>query len=231
MPAISGFDCGGYPGDDAVTKWARKGSPFQFFGFYLPAPCHSPKSFAPFKQKYKLLKSLGWGLAIVYVGRQVTGCGSKSLTSDVGKADGLDAIARSHAEGFPPSSIVYLDVEPFDGSLPANMKDYVQGWTDALLQDDTYEPGIYCHAKNAIDLHTLGEDRFAAAGRPAGAPSFWITRPKASFNPDTSVPADSGISFATLWQGQIDTKAVTHSGATISSIDVNVALTANPSNA
>jgi hypothetical protein len=229
MPAISGFDCGSYPGDNAVTKWARSGSPFQFLGFYLPAPCHG-RAFKPFKTKYPLLKSLGWGMAIVYVGRQLKGCGAQNLTAAIGKADGLDAIAKCHAEGFPPSSIVYLDVEPFDGPLPGKMKDYVQAWLDALLQDDNFETGIYCHAKNAIDLHSLGEARFAAAGRPSGAPSFWITRPKSTFNPDTSVPADCGISFASIWQGQIDTGTVEHAGATISSIDVNVALSANPSN-
>jgi hypothetical protein len=230
MPAISGFDCGDYPGDNAVTKWARSGSPFQFMGFYLPAPCHSNK-FTPFKGKFPLLKSLGWGLAIVYVGRQVKGCGAKSLTAAVGKADGLDAIAKSHDEGFPPSSIIYLDIEPFDGPLADTMRSYAQGWLDALLQDDTFETGIYCHAKNALDLHALGEERFAAAGRPSGAPPFWITRPKGSFDPTTSVPADSGISFASIWQGKIDTGKVTNSGISIASIDVNVALSANPSNA
>jgi hypothetical protein len=231
MPAIGGFDTGSYPGDDAVTSWAGGGSPFQFIGFYLEAPCHTGKSFTPFTGKYALLKSLGWGMAVVYVGRQVTGCGSKSLTVAIGDADGVDAIVKSKAEGFPQSAVIYLDVEPFDGSIPARMQDYVTGWIDALLNDGGFAPGIYCHAKNAIDLHTIGEARFAAAGRPSGAPSFWITRVRPDFDIATSVPADSGISFADAWQGQIDIPNVQHSGVEISSIDMNVALSANPSNA
>ena len=230
MPASCGFDAGDYPGDAAVTAWSGAGSPFQFISFYLQAPCHGAK-FITYAGRYGFLKAQGWGFAIVYVGRQQKGCGSKSLSQANGATDGADAIDKSKAEGFPGNSIVYLDVEPFDGAISPAMKDYAGAWIDAFLRDGTYRPGIYCHAKNALDLHQLGEERYAAAGRPAGAPSFWITRPKAGFDIGSSVPTDCGLTFADVWQGQIGVGGVSHGGVTIDPIDLNVANSPNPSQA
>jgi hypothetical protein len=231
MPNFVGFDSGSYPGDDAVKAWGGGGSPFQFIGFYLDAPCHTRKTYAPFAGKYKLLKSLGWGLAVVYFGRQVTGCGSRSLNLSVGQADGRDAFTKGAAEGFQPGAVLFLDVEPFDGAIPSRMRDYVTGWIGTVLGDGRFAPGIYCHAKNAIGLHDVGVGCFAAAGKPDAAPTFWVTRPRPAFNVATSAPADSGISFAALWQGQLDIPNVVHAGVKVRKIDVNVALSANPSNA
>lgn len=230
MPAFPGFDTGDYPGDDLVTRWAGDGSPYQFIGYYLEAPCHGTK-FTPFTGKFGLLKSLGWGLVIVYVGRQVNGCGSGSLNAATGDADGKDAIAKGTAEGFPPGAVIYLDVEPFDGGVPAGMKDYVSAWLDTLLADGTFAPGIYCHSKNANDLHAIGQERFAAASSPFAAPSFWITHPESAFDVGTSAPADSGVPFADVWQGQIDVSGVEHAGVTLASADLNVANSQNPSKA
>ena len=229
MATIQGFDTGSYPGDTAMAAWAHGGSPFSFVGYYLDAPCHG-KAFTSWSGKLSLLKALGWGLVIVYVGRQVSGCGSSNLTAAVGATDGADAVAKAKKEGFAIGAVIFLDIEPFDGSLPASMSAYASAWLDAVLKDGTFEPGIYCHAKNAIDLHTMGEARFAAAGRPSGAPSFWITRVTSSFDAASSLPSGSGISFADVWQGQIDLKGVTFAGVSID-IDVNVATSANPSKA
>jgi len=228
--SVQGFDCGSYPGDDAVTKWANGGSPFSFLGFYLDAPCHSRNAFKPWAGHYQFLKSLGWGLAIVYVGRQVTGCGSQHLDAANGTADATDAITKAHAEGFPAHAVIFLDIEPFDPPVPSGMTAYLSAWLDTFLADGSFEPGIYCHSKNALDLHEIGETRYAEAGRASGAPSFWITRVKSSFDPATSAPSDCGVSFADVWQGQIDISGVTHAGVALD-IDFNVATTANPSRA
>jgi hypothetical protein len=229
MATFQGFDTGSYPGDTAVAAWAHGGSPFTFVGFYLEAPCHG-KKFTSWSGKLPLLKALGWGVVLVYVGRQVKGCGSSSLTAAIGTTDGADAIAKAKAEGFPSGAVVFLDIEPFDGAVPAGMSAYASAWLDAVLKDATFEPGIYCHAKNAIDLHTIGEARFAAAGKAGGAPRFWITRVTSSFDAASSLPSGSGISFADVWQGQIDLAGVTFANVSID-IDVNVATSANPSKA
>lgn len=228
MATFQGFDCGSYPGDAAVTAWAHGGSPFSFIGFYLDAPCHTTKSFKTWSGKRAFLETLGWGFLLVYVGRQVSGCGSGSLKASIGTSDGKEAVAKAKAEGFRTGTVLFLDIEPFDGAVPAGMQAYASTWLDAVLADGTYEPGFYCHGKNAIDLHAIGEGRFAAAGRPAGAPRFWITRVKPSFDIATSIPSDSGISFADVWQGNIDIKGVSFAGISLD-IDLNVATSANPS--
>ncbi len=35
-----GFDTYSYPGDDAMLAWRDEGVPYEWVGYYLPAPCH-----------------------------------------------------------------------------------------------------------------------------------------------------------------------------------------------
>ena len=76
----AGFDCGSYPGDFTIATWADL-SPYAFVGFYLDAPCHTTKTFKTWSGKYQLLRTLGLGLAIVYVGYQQDGCGKAKLVA------------------------------------------------------------------------------------------------------------------------------------------------------
>lgn len=64
-----GFDTSEYPGDDAMKAW-KDGSPYEWVGYYLPAPCHKDDSWAG---KRDTLASMGWGMAVVYVGQQTWG--------------------------------------------------------------------------------------------------------------------------------------------------------------
>lgn len=65
-----GFDTYAYPGDDAMRAWRDEdGAPYEWVGYYLPsAPCHKGTTWAG---KRETLTSMGWGLAVVYVGQQV----------------------------------------------------------------------------------------------------------------------------------------------------------------
>lgn len=64
-----GFDTSEYPGDDAMETWKRE-SPYEWVGYYLPAPCHKDASWAG---KRETLAGMGWGVAVVYVGQQTWG--------------------------------------------------------------------------------------------------------------------------------------------------------------
>jgi len=65
-----GFDTSKYPGNDAMQAWRDDGS-YEWVGYYLPdAPCHKDSSWAG---KRETLASMGWGLAVVYVGQQTWG--------------------------------------------------------------------------------------------------------------------------------------------------------------
>lgn len=62
-----GFDTNVYPGDEAMQKW-KESSPYQWVGYYLPAPCHKDDSWSGTRER---LERMGWGIAVIYVGQQV----------------------------------------------------------------------------------------------------------------------------------------------------------------
>src|ERR1700728_296714 len=199
--AFAGCDCGDYPGDDKIQAWASDGT-YKWCGYYLPAPCHG-LSFVPWSGKYQFLRGLGLGLAILYVGRQQTGCGSSGLSRAQGQADGNDSIAKCQADGFPKNAVIFVDGEHFDGGISDALKNYFQGWVGALLHDATFKPGTYCADTNANDLINAAQQEYAAHGLPSGNPAFWIVKSDVLFDPQSSVPSGSVVSFANVWQGRI----------------------------
>ncbi len=62
-----GFDTSIYPGDAAMRAWLPPGSPYEWVGYYLQAPCHRDPSWMG---KRQTLTNMGWGLAVLYVGQQ-----------------------------------------------------------------------------------------------------------------------------------------------------------------
>jgi hypothetical protein len=65
-----GFDTGTYPGDAAMRAWRTGGAPYEWTGYYLPAPCHPDDGWSG---KRETLTSMGYGLAVIYVGQQTWG--------------------------------------------------------------------------------------------------------------------------------------------------------------
>jgi hypothetical protein len=63
-----GFDTYAYPGDDAMLAWRHEDVPYEWVGYYLPAPCHKSDSWSG---KRATLADMGWGMAVIYVGQQV----------------------------------------------------------------------------------------------------------------------------------------------------------------
>ncbi|HJP60747.1 MAG TPA: glycoside hydrolase domain-containing protein [Gemmatimonadaceae bacterium] len=62
-----GFDTSIYPGDAAMLAWLKPNSPYEWVGYYLQAPCHRDPSWMG---KRSTLTTMGWGLAVLYVGQQ-----------------------------------------------------------------------------------------------------------------------------------------------------------------
>ncbi|HST08054.1 MAG TPA: glycoside hydrolase domain-containing protein [Gemmatimonadaceae bacterium] len=62
-----GFDTSIYPGDVTMSAWRSPGSPYQWVGYYLQAPCHRDASWMG---KRSTLTTMGWGLAVLFVGQQ-----------------------------------------------------------------------------------------------------------------------------------------------------------------
>jgi hypothetical protein len=65
-----GFDTGVYPGDAAMRAWRTSDAPYEWAGYYLPSPCHPDESWSG---KRETLASLGYGIAVLYVGQQTWG--------------------------------------------------------------------------------------------------------------------------------------------------------------
>jgi hypothetical protein len=65
-----GFDTFAYPGDNAMQAWATADKPYRWVGYYLSAPCHNDDSW---EGKRATLSTMGWGMAVIYVGQQTWG--------------------------------------------------------------------------------------------------------------------------------------------------------------
>jgi hypothetical protein len=236
-----GFDTHTYPGEKTMRAWKNApGAPYSWVGYYLPSPCHKDPSWVG---KRELLTSMGWGLAVVYVGQQTWGrqpkplssakvaalmkngtvCNANLLGVDRGAADGADAIAISTREGFAPGSIIFLDIERME-VMPEVMRQYYRAWAKALLTDGRYLPGVYVHAHNAQTVHDDLMLEFADS-HTTGEPRMWIASGR-GFD-EGKAPQDVGFAFAGVWQGLLD---VARAVADIRlPVDVNVSTWTSPS--
>jgi hypothetical protein len=61
-----GFDTYHYPGEAVMRAWHAE-APYEWVGYYLPAPCHKGRSWMG---KRESLATMGWGMAVIYVGQQ-----------------------------------------------------------------------------------------------------------------------------------------------------------------
>ena len=234
-----GFDTSVFPGERALRAWKEAGAPYEWVGYYLPAPCHRDASWSGQRET---IEGLGFGTAVIYVGQQTWGraprpgsdaaraatrrgqlCSADFVHGAQGAAEGGDAVARTAAEGFPEGTVVFLDIERME-RMPELMRAYYRAWTRRVLADGRFVPGVYVHAHNAETVHGDLVDEYHAAGR-TGRPPVWVASGR-GFSPDKR-PADVGHAFAGVWQGVID-RVVEHGGVRLP-IDVNVAAVPSPS--
>jgi hypothetical protein len=236
-----GFDTHTFPGEKTMRAWKNEpGAPYSWVGYYLPSPCHKDASWIG---KRQLLKDMGWGLAVVYVGQQTWGrkpkpitparaaalekagstCNADLLSAERGAADGADAIAVAQRDGFPPGTIIFLDIERME-DMPQAMRDYYRAWARTLLTDGRYRPGVYVHAFNAQVVYDDLKAEFAAAN-VKDEPRIWVASGR-GFD-EGKAPQDVGFAFAGVWQGMID---VARAVADIKlPVDVNVSNWTSPS--
>jgi hypothetical protein len=188
--AFAGFDISEYPGD-AMMAWLKDNTNLAFCGFYLaPAACHGDESWMA---KRATLAAQGWGFAAVYLGQQEPGhnCSANELTPDQAMLDGQKAAALMQKAGFPAGSVVYLDIET-GGAPSAATAAYFEAWVDAVTNDGTYRPGVYCS-------HTTAASLLAIRAVPVW--TWNIIEPDAFATPfPIEDPAGSGVGSASIWQ-------------------------------
>ena len=239
-----GFDTSIYPGDVAMRAWRAPSSPYEWTGYYLPAPCHTNTSWSG---RRSFLQSLGWGTAVLYVGQQTweavatapmtapmtapaiarvqqsATCSRTMLSGAQGTIEGSDAAAKAANDGFAAGTVIFLDIE-YMSTVTQPMRDYYRSWVAQVIADGRYLPGIYCNKANAATIYSDVHDEFMLR-RPTATPQFWIAG-TSGFTTDRK-PTDVGYSFANVWQGKLDTDE-TWNGVALH-IDVNVADSPSPS--
>lgn len=234
--AVPGFDLWQYPGAERMATFAAE-APYRWVGYYLASPCRRDASWTGRRAE---IEGLGLGLAALYVGQQTfdeattqpdldgiaagtVNCSRALLTAERGRQDGADAVTQMAREGFPEGSIVYLNVERMERT-PWAMTNYLRAWFGEVLRDGRFTPGAYVHVRNASELFGHARLAFEAADR-RDLPPFWVAG-GSGFTLD-ALPTDSGLPFASAWQGALDVER-TFGGITLT-IDENVATRANPS--
>lgn len=238
-----GFDASVYPGDEVMRAW-RSASPYRWVGYYLPAPCHRDASWAGTRGR---LEAMGWGTAVLYVGQQAWEgvadsppadsaaaprpiiCSRTLLSDSVGRRDADAAIVSAAADGFPPGTVIHLDIEPVT-AVSADLRSYYTAWTRRLLEEGRFRPGLYAHRRNAAEIHA----DMKAAAVEAGASTtgtdvhipLWIAAPTADFSL-VRAPREAGVAAASIWQGRLTFDEAW--GGTSLRIDANVADSPSPS--
>jgi hypothetical protein len=234
-----GFDTNVYPGDRALRAW-RDAAPYEWVGYYLPAPCHKDDSWSG---KRETVAELGYGTAVIYVGQQAWGrttnptaaqakraakagkrCDAALMGAARGRAEADDAIAKTAREGFANGTVIFLDVERME-RVPQAMRDYYRAWTARVLADGRFRPGVYVHKHNAALVYDDVKAEFAEAGNDE-EPSFWVASGRGFSHADAE-PTDVGHQFTSVWQGLLD--VVEQHGGVRLPIDVNVASVPSPS--
>jgi hypothetical protein len=214
--AYAGFDRADCP-DLAIMARLWEETNLVWCGFYLRAPSQSAMTW---RGKRASLVALGFGLAPIFVGQQVTGPGSYIVTPAQGTLDGRQACADMVAEGFPAGSWIYLDLEngpPFG----ATQSGYVQAWA-ASVEGGGFRAGVYCS--------------FLFAGRISAilpGARVWVyhvasvaPHPVAGAAFPAPDPAASGFRGAAIWQHQDEARLTAYGDL---ACDLDASLFADPS--
>ena len=146
-------------------------------GFYLPeTPSHT---YSYYRGRRESFVDLGFGLAPIYLGQQLSGGGSKILTRAQGRKDAMDAAKKMKSEEFPEGDVCYLDVEGGDWS--ADLVDYAAAWINETNNNTAYTAGLYA-APNVADLIITEAPRFV----------YWAVRADYTCSPDAGVKVYQG---------------------------------------
>ncbi len=124
--AYLGFDRNDYPGDAAMPILRKS---FSFTGYWLgPPPGENSNSWSG---KRDLLRSQGFGFALLFAGPTAGQLRDDPYTLKRVAEDTQTASAAARREGFPPGSIIFLDVEE-GGRLPSTYFTYLKLWASEL---------------------------------------------------------------------------------------------------
>jgi len=195
-----GFDRNEYPGDENLAALRET---FSFTGYWLnPPPGSNHNTWQGMRAK---LKSSGFGFLVLFNGRLYRELKTEPHAKQLGVSDAQAAAAAATREGFPPQTIIFLDIEEGGRMLP-EQNAYLFSWTDELVKHN-FRTGVYCSGMAATGANI---ERIVAAndilqhaeGRQI---TFWVTNDACPPSPGCTTqapppPSSSGIDFAEVWQ-------------------------------
>ncbi|MBL8211743.1 MAG: DUF1906 domain-containing protein [Bryobacterales bacterium] len=202
---IAGFDIAFYPGDQAV-QWLWDNSNMWWMGYYLMVAGPGFSNKATWQGKFEHLRSIGWGVAPIYVGKQPT---SLKLKQRAGKefheglADGAEACRSAVLAQVPRTTVLYFDLEY--GHTTKRWLEYFWGWVTAVLNQQ-YVAGLYCSYLVAGAVESYIKERGIQVS-PDPVPVIWAFHP--TLTPTTHkdmnaipapLPLGSGTMSAVNWQ-------------------------------
>ena len=135
-----GFDRNIYPGDEALPILRKT---FSFSSYWLsPPPGEKTNTWSG---KRELLRSQGFGFLVLYRGPESRELERVKDPRQKGEDDSTEAADTAEREGFPPMSIIFLDIEE-GGRLSPAYHAYIHGWLWHLrsTQGRNYQGGFYC---------------------------------------------------------------------------------------
>ncbi|MFZ0759841.1 MAG: glycoside hydrolase domain-containing protein [Candidatus Sulfotelmatobacter sp.] len=199
-----GFDRNTYPGD-AILKTLHQ--TFSYTGYWLNNPPGERTN--SWHGHRAAVESAGFGFLVLFNGRLYSELKSAELKSvaratKLGHSDAQAAAAAARREGFPQHTIIFLDQEQGGRMLP-EQKAYIYAWVDAVTAAG-FRAGIYCSGIPAADddnVVTAEDIRENAGGRQI---VYWAINdacppaPGCAFPARAATPAQSGLSFAKVWQ-------------------------------
>jgi hypothetical protein len=196
-----GFDRNDYPGD-GYLKILRQ--TFSFSGYWLNNPPGEKSN--SWRGKRPALGSTGFGFLVLFNGRLYAELKDVARATKLGKSDAQAAISAARREGFPAGTVIFLDQEQGGRMLPAQ-KAYIYNWVD-VVSAAGFRAGVYCSGIAAqespgVSIVTADDIRQNAGGRTI---VYFVTNdacppsPGCAFPKKPPSPAESGISFADVWQ-------------------------------
>ena len=141
---------------------------------------------------------------MLFNGRLYAELKSSANAARLGQSDAMQAATAARREGFPHSTVIFLDQEQ-GGRMLSEQKAYIFAWVDGVTSAG-FSAGVYCSGipnKDDGNIVTAEDIRQNAGGRKI---IYWAIddacppAPGCAFPAHPPSPAKSGVNFAEVWQ-------------------------------
>lgn len=196
-----GFDLNLYPGDSALPILRKT---FVFAGYWLSPPPGTKSN--TWLGKRENLKKENFGFLVLYKGRELREVKNKAAARQKGTLDATTAAANAKREGFPPGTIIFLDIEE-GGRLTVSYHAYLHAFVETLRKLG-YRSGAYCSGMPVkeepnVTITTADDIRNDAAVKEMAIFAYNDACPPSPgcvFPQNPLPPANSGVAYASVWQ-------------------------------